>query len=198
MRKDYASKLTKDMLIKSGITEITEDGFVFKGTTPAKFVFEKTKSQYKYLTIYDFDEEGNKIKLYNHPNDPRVYRYKQTTVSLQRAIYAWFHEEVPAGYVIDHIDNDPFNNNIDNLQLLTPAENLEKSRAARKLKAVYIPPIGYKKIYTKEYVDGKIAEFTKLYEDAKQSHNAYAAHSYRASISQWRRRKEILFGEDED
>lgn len=31
MKKTYASKLTKEELIKGGITNITEEGYVFKG-----------------------------------------------------------------------------------------------------------------------------------------------------------------------
>lgn len=48
------------------------------------------------------------------------------TVTLHNVIYAWYKGEVPLGYDVDHIDNDSFNNNIDNLQLLTHEENLQK------------------------------------------------------------------------
>ena len=43
-----------------------------------------------------------------------------------RVIYAWFIGYIEAGMVIDHIDNNPYNNRIENLQKLTPEENLEK------------------------------------------------------------------------
>ena len=51
---------------------------------------------------------------------------KQIPIGLHNVIYAWYKGEVPLGYEVDHIDNDPFNNNIDNLQLLTRKENLQK------------------------------------------------------------------------
>ena len=36
-------------------------------------------------------------------------------------------KDIPAGYVVDHIDNDSFNNSLDNLQLLSIRENIEKN-----------------------------------------------------------------------
>ena len=47
-------------------------------------------------------------------------------MSLSRFLYAWFLGDIPEGMVVDHIDNDPFNNKLENLQLLTPEENLKK------------------------------------------------------------------------
>ena len=38
-------------------------------------------------------------------------------------------KDIPAGYVVDHIDNDSFNNDLSNLQLLSIRENLEKNPA---------------------------------------------------------------------
>ena len=47
-------------------------------------------------------------------------------MSYHSFVYAWYKGEVPAGYAVDHIDNDPLNNSLDNLQLLTPEENIKK------------------------------------------------------------------------
>ena len=61
--------------------------------------------------------------------------YKSTTVATGRLIYAYFVGDIPEGYEVDHIDNNPFNNyyNPDdpndprnNLRLLTKQENLRK------------------------------------------------------------------------
>ena len=46
--------------------------------------------------------------------------------SFARVLYAYFNGEAPAEMDVDHIDNDPFNNRLDNLQLLTRRENLIK------------------------------------------------------------------------
>lgn len=192
MRKTYGGRLTKEMLLKSGITEITEDGRIFKGTRELKGRFSKNSAdQYRLLTIYDFDKNMNKIKV---PSETTSYNYKLTIVSFHRAIYAWFFGEVPEGYVVDHIDNDKGNNSISNLQLLTPRENLQKSRP----KAKYIPPIGRKKTYTREYAKSKLAEWEAKAEQAKIDHDAKKYHDSMTSVSQWRRRIELLFGEDEE
>ena len=192
MRKKYGGRLTKEMLLKSGITEITIDGRIFKGTRELKGRFSKNNAdQYRLLTIYDFDKNMNKIKV---PSETASYNYKLTLVSFHRAIYAWFFGEVPEGYVVDHIDDNKGNNSINNLQLLTPRENLQKSRP----KAKYMPQIGRKKIYTREYVEAKLAEWTARAEKAKAEHNAKEYHDAMTGYSQWRRRKEILFGEDEE
>lgn len=58
---------------------------------------------------------------------------KQKTWSLSSLIWlGHLKKPIPAGYVVDHIDNDSFNNTIDNLQLLTIRQNIEKN-PSRKL-----------------------------------------------------------------
>ena len=60
-----------------------------------------------------------------------TYYYKLMPVTLSRAVYAWFHGEVPEGLIVDHIDNKHdthYDNRLENLQLKTPAENLAKER----------------------------------------------------------------------
>ena len=57
----------------------------------------------------------------------RIKRFsenKEVNITLHNVIYAWYKGEVPIGYDVDHIDNNPLNNNIDNLQLLTHRENV--------------------------------------------------------------------------
>ena len=56
------------------------------------------------------------------------FRYdgRNYSVSLSKFLYAWFYGKVPAGYDVDHKDNNPYNNVLDNLQLLTRQENIRK------------------------------------------------------------------------
>ncbi len=56
----------------------------------------------------------------------RINNGKQISFVLHNVIYAWYKGEVPLGYDVDHIDGDSLNNNINNLQLLTHEENLQK------------------------------------------------------------------------
>lgn len=49
------------------------------------------------------------------------------SIALSRLLYVWFKGDITEpGYVVDHIDNNPFNNELDNLQLLTIQDNLAK------------------------------------------------------------------------
>ena len=47
------------------------------------------------------------------------------TRALHRVVWSSFHpnEDIPKGYVIDHIDNNPMNNSLSNLQLISVREN---------------------------------------------------------------------------
>lgn len=52
---------------------------------------------------------------------------KQKSVSLAALIMVLIiGKDIPDGYVVDHIDNDSFNNDVSNLQLLTIGENIKK------------------------------------------------------------------------
>ena len=46
---------------------------------------------------------------------------------VHRLVYEAFNGKIPEGYTIDHIDQNPQNNNIDNLQCITKQENIKKS-----------------------------------------------------------------------
>lgn len=48
------------------------------------------------------------------------------TYYMHHIVYQCFKGEIPEGYEVDHIDNNPQNNNIDNLQVLTIADNRKK------------------------------------------------------------------------
>jgi len=48
--------------------------------------------------------------------------------SLHRDIYAYHHGTIPQGFQIHHIDGNPLNNDISNLEALTPAEHGKKHR----------------------------------------------------------------------
>lgn len=53
--------------------------------------------------------------------------YKTYNIPLSRLIYVWFVKDISEpGMVVDHIDNDSFNNDPANLRLLTIEENLTK------------------------------------------------------------------------
>ena len=69
--------------------------------------------KFHYYTYYTYkDKDGN---------------LKQRPIALAAIVWCLLlHKDIPAGYVIDHIDNDSFNNRLDNLQMITIGENVKK------------------------------------------------------------------------
>ena len=125
-RKMY-KELTKEMLIEWGITDIHYDYSQEKWLIKRLWFTNKSKAKTeKYLAIC------NAVCKHKYTVDkayPIVsFSYKQQMVSLplSRIIYAWFYGKVDDGFVVDHIDNNPYNNQPSNLQLLTQEQNLTK------------------------------------------------------------------------
>ena len=122
----YGRKLTKEELQNAGITEITEEGRVFRGEVEL-IPFPNGKQNYLVINIYDRDNNGNLIKIKRQKTSG--YTYKTRTLGLHRVIWAWMYGEVPEGMIVDHKNNKHStleDYTLDNLQLLTPAENLNK------------------------------------------------------------------------
>lgn len=62
--------------------------------------------------------------MVTHEDGKRI----QKVETLHRLVYIYFKGDT-GEYVIDHIDNDPCNNSLDNLQLVTRSENAMKDAA---------------------------------------------------------------------
>ena len=93
--------------------EITEEGKVFshKGKKP-RLLKPQPASQSKkgYVQVRLYDDSGKLGKLqYVH-----------------RLVWQTFKGEIPKGLEIDHIDGNPRNNNLTNIQLLSRRENTDK------------------------------------------------------------------------
>ena len=186
MRKNYCTKLTKEDLIKGGITLITEDCQVFGPDEKLKKISINADG-YLCINIYEVDENGNKIKMpikrkmSGCKNEANTYIYKTRTVGLHRAMWAWFKNEVPEGYVVDHISNkhDSIEDyKLENLQLLSPFENVMKDKnlkECRIIKCNLNQPISF-------YIN-KLNNYLVKYNKAKEEHNANSAHLARCNIS---------------
>ena len=112
--------LTKQDLINNGY--FVEGDKVFKNTS-------KGVKEIKPQTVvgkhkYGKDKEYKCVSL----TIDTINNGKQRLIGLHNVIYAWYKGELPLGYDVDHIDNNPFNNNIDNLELVTHEENLKRRR----------------------------------------------------------------------
>ena len=180
-RKNYASRLTKEMLVANGIELITEDGKVFKNGKQI-IPFQEKKDGYLKIYIYDFDEDGNKIKIpmtrlrkwCKKPGN--TYTFKTRTIGLHRAMWAWLYGVVEEGYVVDHINNkhDSIEDyHISNLQLISQRENVIKDREAstKEIKCRLNKPLSY-------YED-KLAYYEDLYQKAVKDGNQEEAHRQR-------------------
>lgn len=119
--------LTKEMLEEYGITNIDWD---YKENTwwinrYWHYGLSKTK-KHKRIKISKAICKHKYTQDKVYPVVVFSYNSKIVGIPLGRLIYAWFKGPVPADMDIDHIDNDPFNNRLENLQLLTREENIRK------------------------------------------------------------------------
>lgn len=127
MARPIYKELTREMLETWGITSINYNN-ESKNWEITRYWF-KNNSRVKHNIILKISTAVRKHKYTNDKAYQIVsFAYNQQHISLPlaRIVYAWFNEKVPNGFVVDHIDNDPFNNQLDNLQLLTQEQNLIK------------------------------------------------------------------------
>ena len=102
---------TKEELIEAGITCVSEDGeHIFCGEKELQHI---------------------KIGKYKAVNLNKKYYY------IHRIVYVWYIGNQPAGMVIDHKDNNIYNNNVTNLRLLTRGENVNRSKGTYQVRNQY-------------------------------------------------------------
>lgn len=160
----YAKRLTKEDLMKGGITNITEDCKVFRNGKEIELKKNYAGGYYAFF-IYELDSNGNKIKVPT-PSAKNPYVYKSRSIGLHRAMYAWFNGEVPAGMVVDHKNNQHSqleDYRLDNLQLLTPQENVTKERECNTRQLVCDLS------YPRSRYEEKLAAYEAAYSIAKET-----------------------------
>lgn len=122
-------ELTREQLEKMGIVRITPSDNGWIVTRRWHKVASKTDDTPLFEKVIKRSIAGRKHRYSEdkyYPFYSFSYNGKAQAITESRLIYAWFYGEVPAGYDVDHIDNNPFNNDLDNLQLLSRRENLAK------------------------------------------------------------------------
>lgn len=172
MAKTYASTLTRDYLEYLGITEVSEDGTkIMKGEQELKQYYD---GHYKLITLYDPSIRKTT------PAELRTNSTGQIYFGVHRIVYCWYNRVVPAGMVIDHINSNKVDNRLENLQLFTPKENINKERktSTREEKCKLDRP--------RSYYEDKLSKYEALYEEAKANKDADKAHHLRSNIAQTR------------
>lgn len=80
---------------------------------------------------------GRILKAYVRDKNSKIKQYlcvqlyaegKRWIISVHVLVYDTFKRKPRKGYHIDHKDNDPWNNHIDNLQLIRPRHNFTKDK----------------------------------------------------------------------
>ena len=93
-------------------------------------------NQSELLSTFDYDaktgdlirKSTNKITGTPDQSGYKRTKYKNKTNTVHRIIYIMHHGPIPDHYHVDHIDHDRSNNRIENLQALTPYNNIIKRK----------------------------------------------------------------------
>ena len=100
---------------------------------------------------------------------------RQKQFQVHQLVAISFLNHTPNGnkIVVDHIDNNPLNNNLDNLQLISNRENLSKDKKGGHSKHIGVTwDYNAKKWRSSIYVNGK-AKYLGIFIDELKAANAY-------------------------
>ena len=172
-RRPFASRLTKDYLMKLGITDVTPDGLhIYKGSEElVQYIPKTNNAKRRYLRVSLYDPDIRQAT----PKEERTSTTGAIIIPAHVINYVWNRGPRELGLVVDHIDNNPLNNHIDNLQLMNQKENVMKDREAStyEIKCKLDRPLSY-------YED-KLAYYEDLYQKAVKEGNQEEAHKQRTN-----------------
>ena len=125
-RKNFISR--QDLLDNKVKIEVVNNNIVIY-----QDYIQTSKKDYSYL----WSTERTQHKLVNNHLYGGDYVHlvtsikigdKLITMPVSNIVWIYYNDTIPAGYEVDHIDENTLDNRIDNLQLLTPKENLRKRK----------------------------------------------------------------------
>ena len=118
-------QITRSYLEYLGVTDVTKDGKIFTKNGELK---PREIGKGNRLAIKLHDPE----KYKSVPKEKRNCGSGQVDILVYHVIFAWFNGEVPYGKEIHHKDSNYLNNNLDNLEALSPAEHRAKHASMRE------------------------------------------------------------------
>ena len=198
-KKVYAKELTKKEIMANGIIGVTKDGKIYYSDGRIKDKeedFIRNNQGYLYIYLYRMDENGNKIKISYKRNGKLTYYYAMATFSIARIIWAWYNGSVPEGMIVDHIDNKHstlYDNRLENLQLLTPEENITKEREAslKELPCDMKKPLShYKQLLKAAKAEYEKEKNTNRSSTEKAKYLRITIYQLRCKIRYWENNKE--------
>lgn len=97
--------------------------------------YEKDSQLYRKNNIKR-PSTNNKVMAYRQKHGHFNVRYKGKFYASHRILYQIYNnlEEIPEGYVIDHIDRNPSNNSKENLRLCKHSENCRNTKVSKNNK----------------------------------------------------------------
>jgi len=172
----YAKELTKEYLMKLGIIDITPDGkhiYWAPGKEAPQYLLN---TGHLAINAYDRDIYNVVYPLTKSKSAGEI------VIPVHRAVYAWYYGSTVENMVVDHINNIKTDNRLDNLQLLTPKQNIWKDRECDvwEMKCRLNKP--------RRFYEEKLEMYEELYRNAKLAKDADKVHKLRANISQSRAR----------
>lgn len=122
------SLVTREILEKYGIVDIKWDDVLQEYVITRYWKLSGKSNKYGHRTLKVRTVHNNTKYAPKSYYKAISFSYgrQHLTISLQRVVYAWFVGPVDLEHEVDHIDHDKLNNRIENLRLLTHAENMER------------------------------------------------------------------------
>ena len=130
---------------------------------------DEIKPHYLYKNYGAYGQEIitiNKMKFHKGAINNSGYRltairYNGNTIyySYHRFIYECNHGIIPIGYVVDHIDNTKLNNDINNLQIITPSQNNKKNHMRKSTVARPIRSICIETLFIQDFISMTLAGY---------------------------------------
>ena len=125
-KREYCKSITREELEEMGIVEVSPDGDSWRIVREWYKNNSKTIKETRTLPIYVIKGKAKYVQPKEYLKVSFSYKGEQRDLPLHRLVWAWCRGPVPEGYEIDHINNNSFDNRLENLQLLTTYENKKK------------------------------------------------------------------------